>query len=221
MKNSYWLNRWKEFLIHKRLRYEFILTVFLLVAIVYSFSRYLLFNETRAGSIIDDPIQKYFDAIDLNVPIFFAIYSSLLIGIISFSFNPRQLMMAFQTYSVLVMLRMISMYLIPLDPPRDCIDLQDPIVFMMGTGMVITKDLFFSGHTSTSFMLFQVAKNKYLRFYFLAATITVGISVILQKAHYSIDVVAGLVYSYASYQIVRHVHAKYHKFESDHPAVKH
>ncbi len=221
MKNSYWLNRWKEFLSHKRLRYEFILTVLLLVIIVYSFSRYLLFNETRAGAIIDDPIQKYFHAIDLNVPIFFAIYSSLLIGIISFSFNPRQLMMAFQTYALLVTLRMISMYLIPLDPPRDCIDLQDPVVFMMGTGMKIVKDLFFSGHTSTSFMLFQVARNKYLRFYFLAATITVGISVILQKAHYSIDVVAGLVYSYASYQMIRHLHAKYHKFETDQPVVKH
>lgn len=215
MKNSYWIKRWKEFLSHKRLRAEFLITVVLLVVVVYSFSRYLLFNETRAGAIIEDPIQKYFDAIDLNVLIFFAIYSSLLIGIISFSFNPRQLMMAFQTYTLLVTLRMISMYLIPLDPPSDCIDLQDPVVFMMGTGMKIVKDLFFSGHTSTSFMLFQVARNKYLRFYFLAATITVGISVILQKAHYSIDVVAGLVYSYASYQMIRHWHAKYHRFETD------
>jgi membrane-associated phospholipid phosphatase len=216
LKNSYWLKRWKEFLGNKRLKYEFFVTVFLLVIVVYSFSRYLLFNESRAGAIIDDPLQVYFSAIDLNELIFFAIYSSLIIGLISFSFNPRQLMMAFQTYIVLVTLRMISMYLIPLDPPRDCIDLQDPVVFMMGTGMKIVKDLFFSGHTSTSFMLFQVARNKYLRIYFLAATITVGISVILQKAHYSIDVVAGLVYSYAAYQMVRHMHAKYHKFETDH-----
>jgi membrane-associated phospholipid phosphatase len=191
------------------------ITVILLVIVVYSFSRYLLFNETRPGAVIDDPLQRYFQAIDLNVIIFFAIYSSLLIGMISFSFNPKQLMMAFQTYIVLVTLRMISMYLIPLDPPAECIDLQDPVVFMMGTGQKIVKDLFFSGHTSTSFMLFQVARNKYLRIYFLAATITVGISVVLQKAHYTIDVVAGLVYSYASYQMVRHFHLKYHKFELD------
>ncbi|MBX7041411.1 MAG: phosphatase PAP2 family protein [Ignavibacteria bacterium] len=215
MKDTYWVKRWKEFLSHRRLSIEFTVTVILLVLTVYFFSRYLLFNETRAGAVIDDPLQRHFTAVDLNVPIFFAIYSSLLIGLISFSFNPKQLMMAFQTYIVLVVLRMISMYLIPLDPPAECIDLQDPVVFMMGTGQKIVKDLFFSGHTSTSFMLFQVARNKYLKAYFLAATITVGISVVLQKAHYTIDVVAGLVYSYASYQLVKHWHAKYHHLEID------
>lgn len=215
MKNTYWLKRWKEFLSHRRLRYEFIITVLLLVLTVYSFSRYLIFNETRAGAIIDDPLQMHFTAVDLNLPIFFAIYSSLLIALIAFSYNPRQLMMAFQTYTLLVILRMSSMYLIPLDPPKECIDLQDPVVFMMGTGMKIVKDLFFSGHTSTSFMLFQIARNKYLKLYFLAATITVGISVVVQKAHYTIDVVAGLVYSYAAYQMIKHLHSKYHKLETD------
>ena len=103
------------------------------------------------------------------------------------------------------------MWLIPLDPPVGCIDLQDPVVFVMGTGKKIIKDLFFSGHTSTAFMLFQVAKNKYLKSYFLLATITVGVSVILQKAHYTIDVVAGLVYSFASYQIIQLLHKKFYK----------
>lgn len=203
MNRSGWLARWKDFLRQKRGRTEFTVTLVLLIAVVYSLSRYLIFNETRDGAVLDDPILEQFTAIELNIPIFFAIYSSLLIGIVAFSFNPKQLITSFQTYTVLVILRMISMYLIPLDPPKDSIDLQDPIVFIAGTGMMITKDLFFSGHTSTSFMLFQVARNKYLRMYFLAATITVGTSVILQKAHYAIDVVAGLVYSYAAYQIVR------------------
>ena len=52
-------------------------------------------------------------------------------------------------------------------------------------------------------MLFQIARNKYLKTYFSTATITVGVSVILQKAHYSIDVYAGLIYSFASYTIVK------------------
>ena len=103
------------------------------------------------------------------------------------------------------------MWLIPLDPPVGCIDLQDPVVFIMGTGKKIIKDLFFSGHTSTAFMLFQVAKNKYLKAYFMLATITVGVSVLLQKAHYTIDVVAGLVYSFASYQIIMLLHKKFYK----------
>ncbi|MBK9403835.1 MAG: hypothetical protein IPN57_04760 [Ignavibacteria bacterium] len=75
----------------------------------------------------------------------------------------------------------------------------------------IIKDLFFSGHTSTAFMLFQIARNKFLKGYFLIATITVSSCVILQKAHYAIDVFAGLVFSYTSYQLVKSFHRKFKK----------
>ena len=205
------VSRWKSFLSKSSGRTEFIVTIFFLVITIYSFSRYLIFNESRNGAILDDPILKHFTSVDLNTLLFVAIYSSLLIGLVAFSFNPRQLMMAFQTYTLLVLFRMAAMYLIPLDPPPGCIDLADPVVFIFGTGQKIIKDLFFSGHTSTAFMLFQVARNKYLKGYFLLATITVGISVILQKAHYTIDVYAGLVFSFTSYQIIKMLHEKYFK----------
>lgn len=206
-------SRWKDFFSHPFLKNEFIVTVVLLVITVYSFSRYLLFNEARPGAILEDPLLSHFNAIDLNPLIFFTIYSSLILGLIYFSFYPVLLMTAFQVYTLMVMFRMLAMYLVPLDPPADCIDLQDPVVFMMGTGQKVVKDLFFSGHTSTAFMLFQVAKNKYLKSYFLIATIVVGISVILQKAHYTIDVYVGIIFSYASYRIIKQLHNKYHKLE--------
>lgn len=210
MKTGYFA-RWKIFLSEPSSKYEFILTVLFLIITVYTFSRYLLFNEARPGVVLDDPLLRYFTAVDLNPLLFFAIYSSLVIGLVAFSFNPAQLITAFQTYTLLVVFRMAAMYLVPLDPPPGCIDLEDPVVFIMGTGQKIIKDLFFSGHTSTAFMLFQVARNKYLKAYFLLATITVGVSVILQKAHYSIDVYAGLVYSFTSYQIVKMLHRKFKK----------
>ncbi|MEO8665860.1 MAG: phosphatase PAP2 family protein [Ignavibacteria bacterium] len=213
MSKTKFISKWKLFLSDRTLRIEFILSVLLLITTVYFFSRYLLFNELRSGAILDDPLLKHFSAIDLNSLIFFVIYSSLLIGLIAFAFDPEQLMTAFQTYTLMVLFRMLAMYLVPLDPPPGCIDLQDPVVFLLGTGKKIIKDLFFSGHTATAFMLFQVAKNKILKTYFLLATITVGISVILQKAHYTIDVFAGLIFSYASYQIVKALHKKFYKPE--------
>lgn len=215
MSESSFISNWKKLFRNKTKTVEFIFTVCLLVAVVYSFSQYLKYNETRPGVIIDDPVLHYFNAIDLNLLLFITIYSSLLLGLIAFSFNPQQLITAFQTYTLLVLFRMLAMWLIPLDPPVGCIDLQDPVVFIMGTGKKIVKDLFFSGHTSTAFMLFQVAKNKYLKAYFLLATMTVGVSVILQKAHYTIDVYAGLIYSYASYQIVKTLHKKFYKAENE------
>jgi len=207
-----YFKRWKTYLNNPVSRVEFTVTILLLVITVFSFSRYLLFNEARHGAVLDDPLLKHFNAIDLNPVLFFAIYSSLIIGLVSFSFTPNRLLLAFQTYTLMVLFRMTAMYLVPLDPPPGCIDLDDPVVFILGTGQKIIKDLFFSGHTSTAFMLFQIARNKFLKGYFLIATITVGSCVILQKAHYTIDVFAGLVFSYASYQLVKSFHRK---FKSD------
>jgi len=203
------ISAWKQYLSYPHRKAEFLITILLLIITLTTFSRFLLFNEARQGAILDDPILSLFNAIDLNALLFFAIYSSLLIALFFFSFDPEVLLTGIQTYILLVMFRMSAMYLIPLDPPVGCIDLQDPVVFVMGTGKKIVKDLFFSGHTSTAFLLFQTAKNKYLKTYFLLATITVGIAVILQKAHYTIDVYAGLIFSFASYQIVKKIRAKF------------
>ena len=212
MTTKEYFKRWKTYLNNPVSRVEFIVTLLLLVITVFSFSRYLLFNEARHGAVLDDPVLKHFNAVDLNPVLFFAIYSSLIIGLVSFSFTPNRLLLAFQTYTLMVIFRMTAMYLVPLDPPPGCIDLDDPVVFILGTGQKIIKDLFFSGHTSTAFMLFQIARNKFLKGYFLIATITVGSCVILQKAHYTIDVFAGLVFSYTSYQLVKSFHRK---FKSD------
>lgn len=212
MTTKEYFKRWKTYLNNPVSRVEFTVTILLLVITVFSFSRYLLFNEARPGAVLDDPLLKHFNAIDLNPVLFFAIYSSLIIGLVSFSFTPNRLLLAFQTYTLMVLFRMTAMYLVPLDPPPGCIDLDDPVVFILGTGQKIIKDLFFSGHTSTAFMLFQIARNKFLKGYFLIATITVGSCVILQKAHYTIDVFAGLVFSYTSYQLVKSFHRK---FKSD------
>ncbi|HQY19210.1 MAG TPA: phosphatase PAP2-related protein [Ignavibacteria bacterium] len=203
------ISAWKQYLSYPHRKAEFLITILLLIITLTTFSRFLLFNEARQGAILDDPILSLFNAIDLNALLFFAIYSSLLIALFFFSFDPEVLLTGIQTYILLVMFRMSAMYLIPLDPPVGCIDLQDPVVFVMGTGKKIVKDLFFSGHTSTAFLLFQTAKNKYLKTYFLLATLTVGIAVILQKAHYTIDVYAGLIFSFASYQIVKKIRAKF------------
>ncbi len=150
MSKTKFVSNWKTLLSDTTLRTEFIITLLLLVISIYLFSRYLLYNELRPGEVIDDPLLKYFSAIDLNFLIFFAIYSSLLIGLVAFAFEPEQLMMAFQTYSLIVFFRILTMYLVPLNPPEGCIDLQDPVVFLLGTGKKIVKDLFFSGDNSIS-----------------------------------------------------------------------
>jgi membrane-associated phospholipid phosphatase len=100
------------------------------------------------------------------------------------------------------------MYSIPLDPPPEMISLKDPFVELFGTGNTLDRDLFFSGHTSTMFMLFLLAYKPIYKKLFLTGIILVGASVILQHAHYTIDVLVAPFVAYASFRIAGQIVTK-------------
>ncbi len=195
--------RWKEYFKEKNAGVKFVITLVVLVLCLYSLSRFIVFVETRQGAVLDDPVFHWFKAVDLNIVIFALIYGSLIGGLINLVINsPKGLVIALQTYAAMVIVRMAMMYVVPLDPPAGTIDLQDPLVFVVGTGTKVTKDLFFSGHTATLFMIFLVTEKKWLKNVFLLNTILVGVFVILQKVHYSADVMVAPFVSYGAYRLV-------------------
>ena len=117
-------------------------------------------------------------------------------------------MIAFQAYGLMVIFRTIAMYLTPFAAPESSILLNDPFVQLFGEGKILTKDLFFSGHTGTLFLLFLLADNKKFKTVFLAATILVGLAVLLQHVHYSIDVFVAPFIAYGSYRIIKRFHTR-------------
>lgn len=158
---------WKQFLSVKQNRIELALTIILLSLILFSFTNFLNFVEERPGEVFTDPVLSLFNPVDLTWLTFGLIYISLATAIISFSLQPVKLVFAFQLYALMVIVRIIGMYLLPLEPPATLIVLNDPFVELFGTGQTLTKDLFFSGHTATLFILFLVEENKILRSVFL------------------------------------------------------
>jgi membrane-associated phospholipid phosphatase len=118
-------------------------------------------------------------------------------------------MLAFQSYILLLIVRTIAMYSIPLDPPHAVIPLIDPFVKYLGTGIQLNKDLFFSGHTATLFLLYLVSENKILKTVFLICTITVGLSVLIQHNHYTVDVISAPFFAYGIYKIVLALRNRY------------
>ena len=95
------------------------------------------------------------------------------------------------------------MYVTPLEAPDNMLSLNDPLVQFFGTGNILTKDLFFSGHTATLFLFFLIADKKYLKVIFLIFTSIVALAVLLQHVHYTVDVVAAPVFAYVSYRIIK------------------
>ncbi|MBT8379998.1 MAG: sphingomyelin synthase family protein [Ignavibacteria bacterium] len=193
---------WKNFLIYSKNKIELFVTVILLAAILIFFSQFLLFVEERAGVIFSDPILNLFSPIDLTWFTFTLIYLSLLIALIELIKNPEKLLLALQCYGLMVVFRAIAMYLLPLEAPSTLLLLNDPFVQLFGEGNILEKDLFFSGHTATLFLLFLVTTKRSLKIIFLIFTTLVAISVILQHVHYSIDVFAAPFFSYTSYRVI-------------------
>ncbi len=193
---------WKEFLIDKKKRREAIISIPFLAAILIIFPQFLQFVEARQGVVFTDPILVLFNPIDLTWLTFGLIYLSILITIFSLAKKPERLLFTLQCYGLMVFFRLIVMYLLPLEAPTTLIPLNDPLVQLLGTGEILTKDLFFSGHTATLFLLFLIMEKRVIKIIFLASTILVGIAVMLQHVHYVVDVAVAPFFAYTSYKII-------------------
>jgi hypothetical protein len=194
---------WKEAFKNRRFRVEFVITFFLLIFILIILANFLNFVETRDGVTLYDPLLNLFEPIDLAWLTFSLIYVSLFLAVFFFIKKPHLLVAAVQSYVLLIILRIVAMYLLPLNPPGKMIALSDPLIEFFGTGQLLTKDLFFSGHTATLFLLFLLAEKKLLKSFFFTSTILVAISVLLQHVHYAIDVFTAPFFAYCSFMIVR------------------
>ncbi len=200
-----WIQKLKE----KKFKVELILTLIFLMIILFLFTRYLTFNEGRNGVTLDDPFLALFNPVNSNWLTFGLIYGSIFTAVISFLKTPERLMFAFQSYMLLIVIRTIAMFSIPLNPPHQTIPLIDPFVKYLGTGIQLNKDLFFSGHTATLFLLYLIGENKILKRVFLICTIAVGLSVLIQHTHYTVDVIAAPFFAYGVYKIVFELRRKF------------
>jgi len=197
---------WKTFFQNSKSRTQFILTIIVLVPLLISFSQFLLFVQERKGVVLNDPIISLYNPIDLTWLIFGLIYISIFYFILSNIKDPNKVMIALQAYGLMVVFRIIAMYITPFEAPENLLLLNDPFVQLFGEGDILTKDLFFSGHTGTLFLLFLLAENKTQKVIFLSATILVGLAVLLQHVHYSIDVMVAPFFAYGSYSIIKKFH---------------
>ena len=81
------------------------------------------------------------------------------------------------------------------------ITLVDPILntifyqFNENTGMYNQHDLFFSGHIANLFIISLLYDNKKIKHFFFIITFVVGVLLVIQRAHYSIDVIFAPLFS--------------------------
>jgi PAP2 superfamily C-terminal len=197
-----WRDAWSE----RRFRRETLLTLAALVTVLAVMARFLAWVERRPGVVLPDPVLAMIPPRDVTWITFTLVYGGILAAVAVLLPHPRRLMLGLQAYVVMVLLRMAAMTLTPLEAPPGMLALRDPLVQVLGTGQVLTKDLFFSGHTSTAFLLALVAPGRATRAFFLACTVAVAGCVLWQHVHYTVDVLVAPLFAFASYALASRLH---------------
>ncbi len=196
-----WAEAWRD----RGFRLQAALTAPALAAALMALARFVRWVEARPGATLPDPLLRLLEPRDVTWLTFSLIYAGILGGVTLLARRPRDLLAAVQAYAVLVALRIAVMWATPLDPPPGMIALQDPFVEGLGTGQLLTRDLFFSGHTSTMFLLFLAVPGRLAKGFFLACTVLVGICVLWQHVHYAVDVMAAPPFAWAAWRVVARV----------------
>jgi membrane-associated phospholipid phosphatase len=172
------------------------------ISILSIFPFFFQWIEHRQGIVLNDPLLTSVPSHNVSVPLFIMIWTMCALGIIRAVQNPRILLVFAWSFLVLSIFRTLTITLIPLDPPAGLIGLTDPLSnFFYGHDRFITKDLFFSGHTSTMFLLYFCLIRRGDRRFALLVTFCVAILLLIQHVHYTLDILGGFLFGWLSWWI--------------------
>jgi dolichol kinase len=178
-----------------------------LVTLIFIFCPYFFQAiEHRPGKQLIDPILPLIPSQDVSAPTFIIIWFFIGLAVFRSVCNPQMFVTILYSGIFVFSLRFLTLSLIPLEPPKGLIPFIDPISNLTyGHADYITKDLFFSGHTSSMFLIYLNLQKKSEKTLALIATVVVGILVLVQHVHYTIDVLAAPFFCYFCYRLSKRI----------------
>ena len=188
---------WKNAWAYPAFRTQAIVSLITILSFSIVFNRFFDFVEARQGALLNDYILNILPSYNVSWIVFFFLYSGIIFGIYYHLSHPKTILIIFQTYIIVSLLRICTITLIPLEPPDGYLPLREPFVQLFTSGgRIISKDLFFSGHMSTILSLYFASHRKYVKTFLLFCSLMVGIMVLIQHVHYTIDVIVAVPATY-------------------------
>ena len=187
-----WQDAWQLAWYRKRA----IIGLLLVVVTLSLFPFFFQAIEKRNGVLLHDPLLAWLHPHNVSLGIFVFIWAISLLGVLRAAQNPKMFLTFLWAYWLLCILRTLMITLVPLDPPAGLVGLVDPISNFFYGEKFVTKDLFFSGHTSTVFLLFLCLPGKADKRLALIATVVVGCLLLVQHVHYTLDVLGAIVFAW-------------------------
>lgn len=175
IKYASWQLAWQDKKFKQQLLLGFLLLIITLALLPFFFN----YIEKRNGIVLNDWLLLHIPIINLSTPIFVAIWLCAGFTIYKAIKKPEIFILFLWSFLFLSLSRVFSISLIPLNPPPGLIPLVDPLSNTFYGGKFLTKDLFYSGHTATMFLMFLCLPKKADRLFPLLATMLVGAMVFL------------------------------------------
>ena len=200
-KNQLLAIKWKNAWANRLFKYKAIIGSICVLFILVSFPRFFAVIELRNGIALNDYFLNKLPSADLSIPIFITIWSTALLLIRRIIQSPSLFLQFLLSFLLLCIVRIGTISFFPLNAPNGLIPLKDPIssLFYGGKEIFITKDLFFSGHTATQFLMFLCLQKKMDKYTTGITCIAIALMVLLQHIHYTIDVLAAFPITYFVY----------------------
>ena len=181
-------------------RQRLIAGIILIITILSIFPHFFHWVEQRRGMVMNDPVLGLLAPHNVSVPLFILIWSLSALAAFRAVANPRFFLVFVWSYVLLSIFRTLTIAIFPLEPPAGLIGLSDPLSnFFYGHDRFITKDLFFSGHTSTMFLLYCCFTGRGDRRFALMVTFGVAILLLVQHVHYTLDIFGGFLFGWLSW----------------------
>lgn len=199
------IDSWQFAFANKSYKIKFLLGL-VFVAITLSF--YPLFFdyiEQRNGIVLNDFFLQKLPSKNVSLPVFTIIWSMGALTFYRVWNSPKIALIVTWCFLFISVSRVFSITLFHLSPPPNLIPLIDPLSNTFYGGKFITKDLFYSGHTATQFLMFLCLEKKIDKILTLISTILIGCLVLIQHIHYTIDVVTAPIFAYLCYRLAKWV----------------
>ena len=161
--------------------------------------------QKRTGPVLNDWLLASIPAYNVSWAIFPIIWGWGLYSLWRGIEKPTIYIAYVWTFIFVSILRLLTISLIPLDPPVGLVDLKDPLTGIFYGESTITKDLFFSGHTSVLFLTVLCLEKRRDKILAGCATFAVACLLLIQHVHYTIDVVAAPIIIYPVYRLVKYL----------------
>lgn len=195
---------WKKAWAQNSFIMQFLVALSALLVIGILIGSFFSYIQGKPGVNINDVFLSNITPRNMSLFIFLLIYSVIIFSVVQLVFDPALLLKLLMAYCVLLILRILTLYFVSLEAPSAIIPLEDPFIgyFFYGKN-VITKDLFFSGHISTMFLLFFINPVKRIKYSIGMLSLITAFLILIQHVHYTIDVLAAPVFAWISLMLVK------------------